>query len=49
MFYPVGILKTLSPGGSISGNPQRTAMRRQAGESGYIEILQQRTGGLNTK
>ena len=50
MFYPVRFFKTLSPGGSISGNPQRTAMRRQGGgESGYIELLQQRAGSLNVK
>ena len=44
MFYLVGIFRTLSPGDSISSNPERTAPRRQDGEPGYTEMLQQSTG-----
>ena len=49
MFYSVGIFRTSSPGGSISSNPERTALRRQAGEPGHIGVLQQRAGSLNVK
>ena len=42
MFYLAGIFRTSSPGGSISSNPEKTAPRRQGGEPGYIEVLQQR-------
>ena len=44
MFYLVGIFRTLSPGDSISNNPDRTAPRRQDGEPGFIEVLQESTG-----
>ena len=47
MFYSLGILRTLSPGDSNSSNPERTALRRQRGQPGYIEVLQQRAGSLN--
>ena len=45
MFYSVGIFRTSSLGDSISGNPERTALRRRghggarSGEkSGYTEV-----------
>ena len=31
MFYSEEIFRTSSPGGSISSNPERTALRRQGG------------------
>ena len=50
MFYSAGIFRTSSPGGSISNNSERTAaMRLGAREPSYIEVLQQRAGGLNIK
>ena len=44
MFYLVGIFRTSSLGGSISSNPERTALRRRGGRPGYIEVLQRRAG-----
>ena len=47
-----GIFRTSSPGDSISSEPERTAPRRQGmlgEESGYVEVLQQRSGSLNFK
>ena len=41
MCYLVGILRTSSLGDSVSGDPERTAPRRQREEPGYIEVLQQ--------
>ena len=49
MFYLLGIFRTLSPGDSISSNPERTVLRRPGEEPGYIEFLQQRAGSLNIK
>ena len=49
MFYSVEIFKTLNPGDSISNDPERTVLRRQGEEKGYIEVLQQRTGSVNIK
>ena len=49
MFYPVGTFRTLSPGDSMSSDPERTVLRRQGEEKGYIEVLQQRTGSVNIK
>ena len=49
MFYLVVILRTSSLGGSISSNPERTTLRRRGDEPGYIEVLQQISGRLNTK
>ena len=49
MFYLLGSFRTSSPGESISGNPETTALRRQEEEPGDIEVLQQRAGGLNLK
>ena len=37
----MGTFRTSSPG-SISSNPERTALRRRWGELGYIEVWQQR-------
>ena len=48
MFYLVGILRTLSPGDSISCDSERTASRRRGEEPGYTGVLQQRTGSLNS-
>ena len=47
MFCWVGIFRTSSLGDSISSNPERTALRRQGDEPGYIKVLQQRAGSLN--
>ena len=44
MFYLEGIFRTSNSGGNISSNPERTAPRRQDGEPGYTEMLQQSTG-----
>ena len=49
MFYPVGTFRALSPGDSISSDPERTVLSRQGEEQGYIEVLQQRTGSVNIK
>ena len=49
MFYLVEIFKISSPGDSISGDPEKTALRRRVEEPGYIEVLQQRAGRLNIK
>lgn len=38
--------ENLSPGGSISSNPEKTALGSE-GELGYIGVLQQRAGGRN--
>jgi len=40
-------VRTSSLGGSISSNPERTALRRLVGEPGYMEVMQQRAGSLN--
>ena len=37
MFYVVGIFRTSSLGGSISNNPERTALRRQGEGSQVIQ------------
>ena len=47
MLYSVGIFRTSSLADSISSNPERTALRRQGDEPGYIKVLQQRAGSLN--
>ena len=47
--YMVGTFMTSSLGGSISSNPERTALRRRGEKSGYVEVLQQRSGNLNIK
>ena len=49
MLYLVEIFRTSSQGGSISSNTERTALRRQGEEPGYIEVLQQKAGNLNIK
>ena len=49
MFYSVGIFRTSSLGGSISNDPERTALRRQGDEPGHIEVLQQMAGSQNIK
>ena len=49
MFYLVGILRTSSLGGSISNDPERTALRRQGDDLGQTEVLQQRAGSQNIK
>ena len=49
MFYSAEILRTSSPGDSISSSPERTAQRKQEDEPGYTEILQQRAGSRNIK
>ena len=36
MFYLVEILRTSSPGDNISNNPEKSALRRQVWEPGYI-------------
>ena len=43
------MFRTCSPGDNISSNPERTALRRQGEEPGYIEVLQQKAGNLNIK
>ena len=48
MFYLVGIFRTSSMGHRISSNPERTVQGGE-GKSGYIEVLQQRTGIQNIK
>ena len=56
MLYLVGIFRALSPRGSISSKPKRTALRRWgvergaagAGKPGYI-VLKQRANSLNVK
>ena len=45
----MGILGTANQGGSISSDPERTALRRLGEEPGSIEVLQQRAGSLNVK
>ena len=45
-FYLVGIFRTSSLGGSFSNNPERTPLRMQREEPGYVEVLQQRVGSL---
>ena len=42
-------VRTLSLRGSISSNPERTALRRLMGEPGYVEVMQQKAGNLNVK
>ena len=49
MFYSVGIFSTSSLGGSISSNPERTALRRREEEPGCTEVLWQRAASLNIK
>ena len=49
MFYSVGIFRTSSLGGSISSNPEKTALSRQEGEPGCIGVLQQKAGSRNIK
>ena len=49
MFYSVGIFRTSSLGGSISSNPERTALRRREEEPGCTEVLRQRAASLNIK
>lgn len=44
-----GNFKTSGPGDSNSYKPERTAPRRQGGEPGYIEVLQQKTGSLTVR
>lgn len=36
MFYLVEILRTPSPGDNVSNNLEKSALRRQVGEPGYI-------------
>ena len=45
MFYLMGIFRTSSPGGNVSGNPERTAPKRQEGRGS----LQQRAGSLHAR
>ena len=40
----MGIFRPSGPRDRISSNSEKTALRRQGGESGYIEVLQQRAG-----
>ena len=47
--YVVETFMTSSLGGSVSSNPERTAVRRRGEKSGYVEVLQQRSGNLNIK
>ena len=47
MLYLIWIFRTSSSGGSISSNPERTALRRWGREPGSIEVLQQTAGRLN--
>jgi len=49
MFYSVVIFRSSSPEGSISSNPERTALRRGGREPDYIEVFQQRAGSLKVK
>ena len=50
MFYLVGFFfGTSSTGGTISNNPEKTALRRQGKEPGHTEDLKQRAGNLNIK
>ena len=49
MFYSAEIFRTSCLGGSISSNPERTALRRRGGEPGYTEVVQQRAGSLKVK
>ena len=44
IFYLTGIFKTSSPGSSILSNLGRTSLRKWWGETGYMEVLQQRAG-----
>ena len=44
-----GILRTLGLGDSISKDYERTALRRQGEQPGYIEALQQRASSLDIK
>ena len=37
LLYLVGIFRTSSPGDSIASDPERTVLRRQGDESGYIK------------
>ena len=39
MLYVVHLLKTSSPGHSISGNAEKVILKRQGGMSGYIEVF----------
>ena len=50
MFYLVKILRTPSPEDNISNNLEKSALRRQVGEPGYIGFfLQQMAGSWNIK
>ena len=49
MFYTVEIFRISSSGDSISGDPEKIALRRQVEEPGYIKVLLQRVGRLNIK
>lgn len=49
MFHFLGIFRTLSPGGSISSNTERTVQRRPGGEPGHTKVLQLWAGSLNIK
>ena len=42
-------LKLVEGEDSISSNTEKTVPMRQGGETGIIEVLQQRTGSLNIK
>jgi len=44
MLYLIGVFRTSSLGGSISSNPERTALRRWGREPGSIEVLGRLTG-----
>ena len=44
-----GKFSTSGLGSSVSSNFERTAMRRWGEEPGYVQILQQRAGGLDVK
>ena len=45
MFYLVGILRSSSPGDSISSDPERTVLGKQGGESSYIEVCNRGQAG----
>ena len=49
MYYVVGICRTLGLGDSISNDYERTALRRQGEQPGFLEALQQRASRLNIK
>ena len=49
MFYLVGIFRTSSLGDSISSNLRELLQGGYQGEPGYMEVLQQKSGGQNIK